>query len=85
MKKLRTLYVFVLCIAVMTCLTACAGWDPNREQKEAEEVKMTIAQFMDKDPGLKSFFEKSYGYAVFPTVGKGAYIVGGTYGNGLCL
>jgi lipid-binding SYLF domain-containing protein len=29
-----------------------------------------------------SFFEKSYAYAVFPNVGEGAFIVGGTLGKG---
>lgn len=29
-----------------------------------------------------SFFSRSYGYAVFPTVGKGGFIVGGAYGSG---
>src|SRR5262252_2767912 len=28
------------------------------------------------------FFKKSYGYAVFPTVGKGAVGIGGAYGAG---
>ena len=29
-----------------------------------------------------SFFERSYGYAVFPTVGEGALGVGGAFGKG---
>jgi len=29
-----------------------------------------------------TFFAKSYGYAVFPTVGKGGLIVGGAHGSG---
>jgi len=29
-----------------------------------------------------SFFHKSYGYAVFPTVGEGGFIVGGALGKG---
>ena len=28
------------------------------------------------------FFNKSYGYAVFPTIGKGGFVVGGAHGNG---
>ena len=28
------------------------------------------------------FFHHCYGYAVFPTIGKGAFIVGGAHGNG---
>jgi lipid-binding SYLF domain-containing protein len=29
-----------------------------------------------------AFFHDSYGYAVFPTIGKGAFVVGGAYGKG---
>ena len=29
-----------------------------------------------------TFFSKSYGYAVFPTIGKGGLIVGGAHGSG---
>jgi lipid-binding SYLF domain-containing protein len=29
-----------------------------------------------------AFFDKSYAYAVFPTVGEGAFIVGGAHGKG---
>jgi lipid-binding SYLF domain-containing protein len=33
-------------------------------------------------PAVKPFFDTAYGYAVFPTVGKGGFIVGGAYGKG---
>ncbi len=29
-----------------------------------------------------SFFNRSYGYAVFPTIGKAGFVVGGAYGEG---
>jgi lipid-binding SYLF domain-containing protein len=29
-----------------------------------------------------TFFAKSHGYAVFPTIGKGGFVVGGAYGKG---
>jgi lipid-binding SYLF domain-containing protein len=29
-----------------------------------------------------TFFEHCYGYAVFPTIGAGGYVVGGAHGNG---
>jgi hypothetical protein len=31
---------------------------------------------------VQPFFENCYGYAVFPNVGKGAFFVGGAYGQG---
>ena len=83
MKTLTKIFLAVLCIAVITGLTSCAGWDPNKEQKEEEDVKITITRFLEKDPSLQKFFDQAYGYVVFPNVGKGAYIVGGGYGEGI--
>ncbi len=31
------------------------------------------------------FFDKSYGYAVFPTIGEGAVGIGGAHGRRVCL
>ena len=59
MKKLNTIFFQIICIAALTSLSACAGWDPNREQKEADQVKITIERFMEQDPGLKVFFDKA--------------------------
>ena len=52
-------------------------------KKEAiEKIKVTISEFKKRDPGMKVFFGEAYGYAVFPTVGKGAIAIGGAYGQG---
>lgn len=52
-------------------------------RKEAmEKVKVAISKFKKKDPSMKVFFDEAYGYAVFPTVGKGAIAIGGAYGQG---
>jgi len=36
----------------------------------------------NKSDAVKPFFNKAYGYAVFPTVGKGGIGLGGAYGSG---
>jgi lipid-binding SYLF domain-containing protein len=47
----------------------------------ADKFSDTIQLF--KDAGESSeFFGKSYGYAVFPTVGKAGMVIGGAYGEG---
>lgn len=47
----------------------------------ADEYQDTIAVF--KEAGKSAaFFGKSYGYAVFPTVGKGGLVVGAAHGTG---
>ncbi len=47
----------------------------------ADKYSNTIKLF--KESGVvHQFFNKSYGYAVFPTIGKGGWIVGGSFGKG---
>jgi len=47
----------------------------------ANEYSDTIKIF--KEAGESgNFFNTAYGYAVFPTIGKGGFVVGGAYGKG---
>jgi len=74
--------------AVMMTTVLAAGCSPtpksteNRAVKEAE-VKEAIALFKANDPGIQRFFDRSAGWAVIPKVFKGAFVVGGAYGNGI--
>jgi lipid-binding SYLF domain-containing protein len=74
----RTLFLLALALG----LAACSGWKPKGEAKVETDVVETIDRFKQRDPGLKRFFDDAYGYAVFPTVGKGAIGIGGAYGKG---
>ena len=47
----------------------------------ADKYSDTIDVFMKSD-AVTPFFNNAYGYAVFPTVGKGGIILGGAYGTG---
>ena len=58
---------------------------PNTATRPAtirEEVKAALKRLKAKDPGLKQMLKDAYGYAVFPSVGKAALVVGGAYGRG---
>jgi lipid-binding SYLF domain-containing protein len=46
----------------------------------ADEYDETIGIFRRAESG--SMFDSAYGYAVFPTIGKAGFIVGGAYGKG---
>lgn len=48
---------------------------------EAEDYSKTINVFRES-PAVAKFFKNSYGYAVFPTIGKAGFVVGGSYGKG---
>jgi lipid-binding SYLF domain-containing protein len=46
-------------------------------------AKASLDQAKRVDPSLKSVLDHSAGYAVFPKAGKGGFIVGGAYGQGV--
>jgi lipid-binding SYLF domain-containing protein len=59
--------------------------EPKNETKRETlsiDSEAAIKRMTAKDQSLRSFLDKAYGYAVFPSVGKGGFIVGGTYGRG---
>lgn len=58
---------------------ALAGWDPDKPS----EAKQAISEFKKADPSLSRFFKSAHAYAVFPTVGKGGFGIGGAYGSGV--
>jgi lipid-binding SYLF domain-containing protein len=47
----------------------------------ADTYSNTIDVFK-KSSQVQPFFKNAYGYVVFPTVGKGGFVVGGAYGQG---
>ena len=47
----------------------------------ADDYSETIKVFKGS-PLVKEFFSNSYGYAIFPTIGKGGLVVGASHGNG---
>ncbi len=51
------------------------------DDKKVEDYSATISKFKQA-PEAASFFETAYGYAIFPTVGKGGFGVGGAHGKG---
>jgi lipid-binding SYLF domain-containing protein len=46
------------------------------------EVQAALKRAEKRDPGLKPFLKKARGYAVFPSVGKAAAVVGAAFGKG---
>jgi len=42
----------------------------------------TETRRMFESSGIGSMFNTAYGYALFPTIGKGGFVVGGAYGKG---
>lgn len=71
-------------IAALVSPVGCAT-APKTESSRvelAESVDGTVSEFIRRDPSMAKRFEESYGFAVFPSVGKGGVGVGGAYGRG---
>jgi len=62
-------------------LALCASGLLLSFQVVANEYQATIEEFKSS-PSTTEFFENAYGYAVFPTIGKGGIVLGGAYGTG---
>lgn len=62
----------VLALIVGLSMPAARAEDP---------YQVTIERFKASEQ-VKPYFANAYGYAVFPTVGKGGFVVGGAHGKG---
>jgi lipid-binding SYLF domain-containing protein len=61
------------------------AFEPDTNDKMELDVARAILQLKQKSPGMQAYFDQSAGYAVFPSIGKGGWIIGGAYGNGLVI
>lgn len=73
-RTMRRLHFFLLLITVLFIM----GLSPA---VFADSYSNTIDVFK-KSEAVQPFFKNCYGYAVFPTIGKAGFVVGGAYGEG---
>jgi len=81
--KHASLYICLIAGALLT-LAGCAT-APDTEAKKNElhsNVEKTMTRVKGLDPSIQSQMANAYGYAIFPSVGKGGVVVGGAYGRG---
>jgi lipid-binding SYLF domain-containing protein len=71
MKKIGLAFMIALTLGASSVFAAA----------EVEDYSGTINVFKES-PAVAKFFNNSYGYAVFPTIGKAGFVVGGSYGKG---
>lgn len=68
-------------LAVLACIVLFFGFSVIGTAAEVEDYSKTINVFRES-PAVAKFFKNSYGYAVFPTIGKAGFVIGGSYGKG---
>lgn len=47
------------------------------------DARAAVVRFVDRDPGLQDWVNHAHGYAVFPSVGKAGFGIGGSRGRGV--
>lgn len=76
----KTLYLAFLGLLFLS-FSGC-GPSKNSSDKLISDSMDAKATIINKHPKIAELFSTSQGYAIFPNVGKGAYIIGGASGNG---
>lgn len=69
-------YLLLMLISVL--LVGTSTFSNADEDKKYSE---TLNVFRESS-AVQKFFNNSYGYALFPTIGKGGWFIGGSYGKG---
>lgn len=75
-----------ICGAALVALSLALGLSATTVKAQDDlktESKDAMANFLKTDPSLQKFVDESPGYAIFPSVGKGGFVVGGARGKGL--
>ena len=63
---------------LLSALLAMPAWSADRK---VEDYSKTIDAFK-QSATVAPYFASAYGYAVFPTIGKGGFGIGGAHGKG---
>ncbi len=74
-------------IAVITLglalLSMVALAQNNKEKERIANAESTKAAFIEENDKMSNFFSGAHGYAIYPSIGKGAIGIGGAHGNGV--
>lgn len=68
MKRIICLFIFPMLLLFAVATASADGYSDTK--------KMFV------DAGVGHMFTNAYGYALFPTIGKAGFVVGGAYGEG---
>ncbi len=83
MKTKNMVHFAFLSLAIMTStLPVSLMAQDAKDSKIIADSKEAKTEFIKADGLMQSLFDNSYGYVIFPNVGKGAIGIGGAAGNG---
>jgi lipid-binding SYLF domain-containing protein len=80
-SMMRCVAAFALAAGLLAgCATPTTTAEKDALVKDATASRQA---WIKGDPSIDGFVRKGYGYAHFPEVGKGGFIIAGAYGNGV--
>ena len=77
---MRKTFLFVAAFAALMLSLPAQAFEPDINDAMELDVARAIINIKKADPGIETFFENAAGYAVYPSVGKGGFVVGGAFG-----
>lgn len=81
----RLILIFVSSILLSLLAAEAQAFEPDLSSEIELDVTRAILNIKEQDPSIQRFFDESAGYAVYPNVGKGGFMLGGAYGRGLVI
>lgn len=84
----RPFFRIKLLAVIMVLSQYCyAGWDPTRadtaDPKQSQiQTEKVLSRFLEANSKLNIYLQNAYGYAVFPEIKKGGFVLGGAMGEG---
>lgn len=85
MKNLNNYLSKSVLLLLFVTIASCGPGKSGSGDVEAlmQDSRDAKAAMIKADENINDLFNNSAGYAIFPNVGKGAYIIGGASGNGV--
>ena len=82
MKRLKIFPILAFLLAGSFISNSVFAQSDEKDDKIVADAKEAKTDFINADGLMKNLFDNSYGYVIFPNVGKGAIGIGGAAGNG---
>ena len=83
MKRNYLIRLVIFAFTIFSLPQSMRAQDDKAKEKLISDSKEAKANFIKTDPSMDKLFNSSYGYVIFPKIGKGAIIIGGSGGNGV--
>jgi lipid-binding SYLF domain-containing protein len=81
-SKKRAIVVMALAVGLMA---GCSTGSVSKEERDTllKQAEASRQEWNTVDPQLEAFAKKGHGYAFFPEITKGGFVVGGAHGQGV--